>query len=142
MATLVIQPITRGPTVTNTMNAIDHTEARQEQARRRLLELEIAVGIAGESALAWHVAQAARSGASCAEILEAVKSGIKTGHAPVAALTRTVLNLMRKASGAQDGSSPGSPAAAVLCTDPFAPPARPCFDSCAAISIALFRINC
>jgi hypothetical protein len=112
------------------MNTIDHTEVRREQARRRLLELETAVGLAGESALAWHVAQAARSGASCAEILDAVQSGSKTGQAPAAALTRSVLNVMRKVSQAQTGWGPDLPVVSASCADPFTSPARRDNDAC------------
>jgi hypothetical protein len=130
MATPVLESTAENPTPANPMNSTNHTEARREQARRRLLELETAVGLAGESALAWHVAQAARSGASCAEILDAVQSGSKTGQAPAAALTRSVLNVMRKVSQAQTGWGPDLPVVSASCADPFTSPARRDNDAC------------
>jgi hypothetical protein len=67
------------------MSTIEQTEARRH---RRLSELEVAVGIGGELDLAWHSTQAARSGASLAAVLDAVKLGMEMRGTPAAALTQ------------------------------------------------------
>jgi alkylhydroperoxidase/carboxymuconolactone decarboxylase family protein YurZ len=70
------------------MKTIEQTEARRRQAHRRLNELEIAVGVGGRLDLAWHIAQAARSGASHADVLDAVKQGVKRRGTPTAVLAQ------------------------------------------------------
>ena len=67
---------------TRTLNGTELAGARRQQALARLRELEVAVGSADEASTAWHVLQAARSGASLAEVVEAVKAGLAlTGQA-------------------------------------------------------------
>ena len=70
------------------MNTNEQTEARRQQAHRRLSELEIAVGIGSELDLAWHITQAARSGASLAEVVDALRLGMKKHGTPTAVLTQ------------------------------------------------------
>lgn len=49
-------------------------DAHRQQARRRLRELELAARLGDGLELAWHIAQAVRSGASPAEVAEAVNA--------------------------------------------------------------------
>ena len=88
------------------MNTNEQTEARRQQAHRRLSELEIAVGIGGELDLAWHITQAARSGASLAEVVDAVRLGMKMRGTPTAALTQCAHDLVKRVFNVRGASWP------------------------------------
>ena len=83
-------------TTKGTMNTNEQTEARRQQAHRRLSELEIAVGTGGEQDLAWHITQAARSGALLTEVVDAVRLGMKMRGTPTAVLTQCVHDVVKK----------------------------------------------
>lgn len=84
------------------MKLIESMASRRQQAHRRLRELELAVSIGGELEVAWHLTQARRGGASLAEILDAIKQGMKKRGTPAAALTRCADDLMRRMSSTGD----------------------------------------
>ena len=79
-----------------TMNTNEQAETRRQQSHRRLSELEIAVGAGGELDLAWHITQAARSGASLPEVVDAVRLGMKMRGTPAVALTQCVHDVVKK----------------------------------------------
>ena len=83
------------------MNTIETDETRRQQTHRRLSELEIAVGIGGELDLAWHITQAARSGASLAEVVDAVRLGMKMRGTPTAVLTQCVHDMVKRVLNAR-----------------------------------------
>ena len=89
-----------------TMNTIEQAEARRQQAHRRLSELEIAVGIGGEQDVAWHITQAARSGASLAAVLDAVKLGMEMRGTPAAALTQCADDMVKLVFNVRGASWP------------------------------------
>lgn len=84
------------------MKLINSWKSRQEQAHRRLSELELAVRIGGELEVAWHMTQAKRGGASLAEILDALKRGMKMRGTSAAALTQCADDLVRRLCNAGD----------------------------------------
>jgi alkylhydroperoxidase/carboxymuconolactone decarboxylase family protein YurZ len=86
------------------MNKLEYIEPRDQQSHRRLAELEIAVVIGGESGLAWHIIQAARSGASAAQVLDAVKLGVEMRGTSTPDLTQSALETVRKIFGVRGGS--------------------------------------
>jgi len=88
------------------MTSTEHIAARRQKAHRRLSELEIAVGIGGELDLTWHIAQAARSGATLGEVLDALKRGMEMRDTPDAALTQSADDLADQVSGVQSRSWP------------------------------------
>jgi hypothetical protein len=81
------------------MNTIAPTEVRQERVHRRLGELEVAAGLGDGPELAWHIAQAARCGASLTEVLKSVNAGMKMRGTSVASLTQCADMLMQRAFG-------------------------------------------
>ena len=78
------------------MNTIEQAETRRQQAHRRLSELEIAAGIGGDLDVAWHITQAARGGASLAEVRDAVELGMKLRGTPAAVLTQCADDLEKR----------------------------------------------
>lgn len=96
-------------TTKGTMNTNEHTEARRQQAHRRLSELEIAVGTGGELDLAWHITQAARGGASLAEVRDAVRLGMKMRGTPATVLTQCADDLVKRVFNVRGASRPTRP---------------------------------
>ena len=92
-------------TMKGIMNTIEQAETRRQQAHRRLSELEIAVGTGGELDLAWHVTQAARSGASLAEVVDALRLGMKMRGTPTTVLTQCN-DLVKRALNVRGASWP------------------------------------
>jgi len=80
-------------------NTFHKTERLEQQARRRLSELEIASRLGCETERAWHVNQAVRSGASLSEIQEAVEHGMERRGAPATLLTPCTDEWLRAAGG-------------------------------------------
>ena len=78
------------------MNTLEMTEARRQQVHRRLNELEIAAGIGSELDMAWHIAQAARGGASLAEVLAAIRLGMEMRGTPGTVLTQCTSELVKR----------------------------------------------
>ena len=88
------------------MNTIEQVEIRRQQAHRRLSELEVAVRTGGELELAWHITQAARGGASLAEVRGAVKLGMKLRGTPVAGLTQCANEWVNRVFSVSGASRP------------------------------------
>ena len=88
------------------MNAIEQAETRRQQAHRRLSELEIAAGIGGKLDLAWHITQAARSGASLPEVVDAVRLGMKMRGTPAVVLTQCANELVKRVFNVRGASRP------------------------------------
>lgn len=86
------------------MNQLEHIEADARQVHRRLTELELAVVIGGESGLAWHITQAARGGASAAQVLHAIKLGVEMRGTPTPALAQCVTDIIKRVFSARGGS--------------------------------------
>ena len=82
------------------MNIIEQTQTRRQHMHRRLRELEVAVGIAGEPGLTWHIRQALRSGASRVEVRQAVQSGLSLAGQPATVCSYV---FTRRRSGASSG---------------------------------------
>ena len=91
-------------TMKGTMNLIEQTEARRQHAQRRLNELELAAGSGGKLDLAWHMTQAVRTGASLAEVADAVRRGMKMRGTPAIALTQCVHDVVNRVSHARGAS--------------------------------------
>jgi len=91
------------------MNTTEQAETRRQQAHRRLSELEIAAGIGGDLDVAWHITQAARGGASLAEVRDAVKLGMKLRGTPAAVLTQCANELVNRVFHVRGASRPTLP---------------------------------
>ncbi len=61
---------------------------------KELIAIGISVRIDCESCMQWHIEQAARSGASYDEVLEAVEVGIEMGGGPATVSARFALQVM------------------------------------------------
>ena len=61
---------------------------------KELIAVGISVVIDCESCMQWHIEQAAKTGASYAEILEAVEVGIEMGGGPATVSARFALEVM------------------------------------------------
>ena len=88
------------------MNTTEQAETRRQQAHRRLSELEIAAGIGGDLDVAWHITQAARSGASLPEVMDAVSLGMKMRGTPAVDLTQCVHDVVKKVFNVRGASRP------------------------------------
>ena len=88
------------------MNTNEQITARRQQAHRRLSELEVAVRIGGELDAAWQITQAARSGASLAEVLNAVRLGMKMRGTPATVLTQCADELVKRVVKVRGASWP------------------------------------
>ena len=64
---------------------------------KELIAVGISVVIDCESCMQWHIEQAAKSGATQAEILEAVEVGIEMGGGPATVSARFALEVMDSA---------------------------------------------
>lgn len=61
---------------------------------KELIAVGISVQINCESCMQWHIEQAAKAGASYAEVLEAVEVGIEMGGGPATVSARFALQVM------------------------------------------------
>ncbi len=66
---------------------------------KELVAIGISVVIDCESCMQWHIEQAARSGATFEEVLEAVEVGIEMGGGPATASARFALIVMDETFG-------------------------------------------
>lgn len=66
---------------------------------KELIAIGISVVINCESCMQWHIEQAARSGASKREVLEAIEVGIEMGGGPATAHARFALEVMAELYG-------------------------------------------
>ena len=92
--------------MTHVMNTIEQSEARRQQVHRRLSDLEVAVRISGELDEALHITQAARSRASLAEVLDAVRLGVKMRGILAAVLTQCADELVERVFNVRGTSWP------------------------------------
>jgi len=88
------------------MSIVEKTEARRQQARRRLAELEIAVHNSGGADITWHMTQAARSGASFAEVLDALRPGMETRDTSATDLTQSSEDMVKRVFNVRGASRP------------------------------------
>jgi AhpD family alkylhydroperoxidase len=66
---------------------------------KELIALGISVSTHCESCMQWHIEQAAKSGASMKEVLEAVEVGIEMGGGPATVSARFALEVMAEVFG-------------------------------------------
>jgi AhpD family alkylhydroperoxidase len=66
---------------------------------KELIAVGISVTINCESCMQWHIEQAAESGATKEEILEAVEVGIEMGGGPATVSSRFALDVMKSVFG-------------------------------------------
>jgi AhpD family alkylhydroperoxidase len=67
---------------------------------KELIAIGISVVINCESCMQWHIEQAAQSGATADEVLEAVEVGIEMGGGPATVSARFALEVMQAVYGA------------------------------------------
>jgi AhpD family alkylhydroperoxidase len=63
---------------------------------KELIAVGISVVIDCESCMQWHIEQAAKAGATLAEVLEAVEVGIEMGGGPATVSARFALDVMER----------------------------------------------
>ena len=73
------------------------SEGALPKKTKELIALGISVVINCESCMQWHIEQAAKSGASMQEVLEAVEVGIEMGGGPATVSARFALEVMERA---------------------------------------------
>ena len=66
---------------------------------KELIAVGISVVINCESCMQWHIEQAAKSGASMQDVLEAVEVGIEMGGGPTTVSARFALDVMKAVFG-------------------------------------------
>ena len=81
------------------MEKATYSEGNLSKKIKELIAVGISVVINCESCMEWHVKEAARSGATYEEVLEAVEVGIEMGGGPATAYARFALEVMDAAYG-------------------------------------------
>jgi AhpD family alkylhydroperoxidase len=76
------------------MERATFSDGELPQKTKELIALGISVVINCESCMQWHIEQAAGSGASMREVLEAVEVGIEMGGGPATVSVRFALEVM------------------------------------------------
>jgi AhpD family alkylhydroperoxidase len=76
------------------MEQATYADGALPKKQKELIAVGISVVIDCESCMQWHIEQAARSGASFEEVLEAVEVGIEMGGGPATVSTRFALEVM------------------------------------------------
>ncbi len=76
------------------MEAATFADAALPKKTKELIAVGISVVIDCESCMQWHIGEAAKGGASQAEILEAVEVGIEMGGGPATVSARFALEVM------------------------------------------------
>ncbi len=76
------------------MEAAAFADGALPKKTKELIAVGISVQINCESCMQWHIEQAARAGATYAEILEAVEVGIEMGGGPATVSARFALQVM------------------------------------------------
>ena len=84
------------------MEAATFKDGALNKQSKELIAIGISVQINCESCMQWHIEQAAASGASYAEILEAVAVGIEMGGGPATVSARFALQVMEAVFAEQD----------------------------------------
>ena len=81
------------------MEQATYRDAALTKRQKELIAVGISVAIDCESCMQWHIEQAAASGASEAEVLEAVEGGIEMGGGPATVSARFALEVMESLFG-------------------------------------------
>lgn len=76
------------------MEQATFSDGALQKKHKELIAIGISVRIDCESCMQWHIEQAAVSGASYAEVLEAVEVGIEMGGGPATVSARFALQVM------------------------------------------------
>lgn len=76
------------------MEAAAFADGALPRKTKELIAVGISVVIDCESCMEWHITQAARSGATREEVLEAVEVGIEMGGGPATVAARFALEVM------------------------------------------------
>lgn len=78
------------------MEAAAFGDGALEKKNKELIAVGISVVIDCESCMQWHIEQAATSGASQREVLEAIEVGIEMGGGPATVSARFALDVMEQ----------------------------------------------
>lgn len=78
------------------MEQATYTDGELSKKIKELIAVGISVEMDCESCMQWHIEQAAASGASLREVLEAVEVGIEMGGGPATASARFALDVMER----------------------------------------------
>lgn len=81
------------------MEQAAYSDGALPKKEKELIAVGISVVINCESCMQWHIEQAAKSGASMREVLEAVEVGIEMGGGPATASARFALDVMEDVFG-------------------------------------------
>jgi AhpD family alkylhydroperoxidase len=76
------------------MEKAAYADGALSKKHKELIAVGISVVIDCESCMQWHIDQAARAGASHAEVMEAVEVGIEMGGGPATVSSRFALDVM------------------------------------------------
>lgn len=76
-----------------------YSDGALPKKQKELIAIGISVVTDCESCMQWHIDQAARTGASKEELLEAIEVGIEMGGGPATASARFALEVMEKVFG-------------------------------------------
>jgi AhpD family alkylhydroperoxidase len=79
------------------MEEATYADGALSKKTKELIAVGISVEMDCESCMQWHIEQAAASGASLREVLEAVEVGIEMGGGPATASARFALDVMERA---------------------------------------------
>jgi AhpD family alkylhydroperoxidase len=80
-----------------TMEAAAYADGALQKKQKELIAVGISVARDCESCMQWHIEQAAQSGASYEEVLEAVEVAIEMGGGPATVSARFALEVMEAA---------------------------------------------
>jgi AhpD family alkylhydroperoxidase len=78
------------------MEAAAFSDGALKKRHKELIAVGISVVIDCESCMQWHIEQAAASGASQKEVLEAIEVGIEMGGGPATVSARFALDVMEQ----------------------------------------------
>ena len=78
------------------MERAAYTDGELPKKVKELIAVGISVVIDCESCMQWHIEQAAKSGASMQDVLEAVEVGIEMGGGPATVSARFALDVMKE----------------------------------------------
>jgi AhpD family alkylhydroperoxidase len=78
------------------MEKAAYSDGALEKRYKELIAVGISLVIDCESCMQWHIEQAARSGASKAEVLEAIDVGIEMGGGPATVSARFALDVIEE----------------------------------------------
>jgi AhpD family alkylhydroperoxidase len=76
------------------MEQVTYTDGALKKKEKELIAIGISTVINCESCMQWHITEAAKSGASQQEILEAIEVAIEFGGGPATVSARFALNVL------------------------------------------------